>query len=299
MKILVTGSNGLIGSSLVPFLTTGGHQVVRLVRSLKPVREPQVLWDPEGGDIRAEGLEGLDGVVHLAGESIAEGRWTPEKKAAIRKSRVEGTKLLCETLARLKNAPKVLVCASAIGYYGSRGYETLTEQSSRGVGFLPEICQEWEAASASASGRGIRVVLLRTGIVLSSAGGALAKMVPIFRMGAGGILGDGRQVMSWVSIDDVVGIIAHALMTESFSGAANAVAPNPVTNREFTKTLGRVLKRPTLFPAPAFALRLLVGELADEALLASAKVVPGKLLQSGYSFRYPGLEEALRHVLAK
>ncbi len=297
MRILVTGSSGLIGSSLVPFLTTGGHGVTRLVRSQKSGDEP-VLWDPEAGTLDVARLEGLDAVVHLAGENIAE-RWTAEKKSKIRDSRVNGTRLLAESLARLGEPPKVFVCASAIGYYGDRGDEILREESPSGSGFLAEVCRQWEAAAQPAAEKGIRVANLRIGVVLSLAGGALAKMLPPFRMGAGGTIGSGRQYMSWIALDDVIGAIYHALTHETLRGSVNAVAPNPVTNREFTQTLGRVLSRPTLLPMPAFAARLAFGEMADELLLASTRVEPARLLATGFVFGYPELEGALRHVLGR
>ena len=253
-------------------------------------------WDPARGSIDAGKLEGVEGVVHLAGEAISE-RWTAEKKARIRDSRVKGTRLLCDTLAQLPTPPKVLVCASAIGYYGDRGAEVLTEESASGVGFLAEVCRAWEGATEPARQKGIRVVNLRFGVVLSTAGGALAKMLPPFRMGMGGILGSGKQYISWITLDDAIGAIRHALLTEPLQGPANAVAPQPVTNEEFTKTLGKVLGRPTLVPLPAFAARLMFGEMANELLLASARVQPAKLRATEYTFRYPDLEAGLRHLL--
>jgi uncharacterized protein (TIGR01777 family) len=235
--------------------------------------------------------------VHLAGENIAE-RWTPAKKVQIRDSRVKGTELLSKTLAGLSSPPAVLVSASAVGYYGDRGEEPLTDDSAPGRGFLAEVCQAWEAATEPARERGIRVVRLRLGVVLSAAGGALAKMLPPFRLGLGGRLGSGRQYVSWIALGDVVGSIQHAIVTGGLQGATNAVAPRAVTNQEFTKTLGKVLARPTAIPLPAFAARLMFGEMADELLLASARVQPAKLLASGYQFRHPELEAALRHLLA-
>jgi uncharacterized protein (TIGR01777 family) len=259
----------------------------------------EVPWDPAARSIATPGLEGLDAVVHLAGESIASGRWTAEKKARIRNSRVQGTQVLCEAFGQLARPPQVLVSASAIGYYGDRGTTVLREESRPGSDFLAEVCRAWEAATAPAVQRGIRVVLLRFGVVLSANGGALAKMLLPFKLGLGGVIGSGQQYMSWIALDDVIGAIQHALSTESLHGPANAVAPHPVTNREFTKTLGRVLRRPTLVPLPAFAARLAFGEMADALLLASQRVEPGRLLQSGYVFRYPELENALRHLLGQ
>jgi uncharacterized protein len=299
MKIAVTGSTGLVGSALVPFLTTGGHQVVRIVRSNGGVTEEAVSWDPSSGRIDASRLEGLDAVVHLAGENIAARRWNAAQKARIRDSRVQGTKLFCETLARLKHPPSVLVSASAIGFYGNRDDEGLSEVSPSGTGFLADVCREWEAATELAVGAGIRVVHLRFGVILSPRGGALATMLTPFRLGLGGRLGNGRQWMSWISLDDAVGSIYHALCSDHLRGPANAVAPNPVTNLEFTKTLGKVLGRPTIFPMPGFMARLAFGEMADDLLLASTKVLPRALLDSGYSFLHPNLEGALRHVLGK
>jgi uncharacterized protein (TIGR01777 family) len=298
MKILVTGASGLIGTALVSSLTSSGHEVTRLVRGQPKPGEKAAHWDPIAGSIDASALEGLDAVVHLAGENIAE-RWTAAKKARIRESRVKGTQLLCETLTRLSSPPKVLVSASAIGYYGDRGEETLTDDSPPGRGFLPEVCRAWEAATEPARQHGLRVVQLRLGVVLSAEGGALAKMLPPFRLGLGGVLGSGQQYMSWIALDDVVGAMQHALVTEALQGPTNAVAPRAVTNQEFTKTLGKVLGRPTAIPLPAFAARLMFGEMADELLLASARIQPTKLLASGYQFRYPKLEEALQHVLMR
>jgi uncharacterized protein len=302
MKVLVTGSSGLIGLALIPSLAAGGHQVIRLVRpksssSLSGVSE--VRWDPAEGKIESSGLESLDAVVHLAGENIAAGRWTAEQKAKIRDSRIKGTELLCSTLARLARPPKVLVSASAIGYYGDRGAESLREESPSGSGFLAEVSRQWEAATEAAARMGVRVVLTRFGVVLSSSGGALAKMLPPFRMGAGGKLGSGKQYMSWVALDDAVGSIHQLLSDEALRGPVNVVAPNPVTNLEFTKTLGRVLSRPTVASVPSFAARLVFGEMADALLLASTRVEPAKLQNAGYRFRYPDLEGALRHLLGK
>ena len=256
-------------------------------------------WDPMAGKLNPTALEGIDAVVHLAGENIAARRWTAKQKARIRESRVTGTRLLAESLARVARPPKVLICASAIGYYGNRGDERLDEESSSGNDFLAEVCREWEASAQAAIDKGIRVVFLRFGMILSPAGGALGKMLTPFRLGVGGIIGNGQQYMSWIALDDLIGAIYHALLDERLSGPVNAVSPNSVTNHEFTKTLGRVLGRPTLFPLPAFAARLAFGEMADGLLLSSARVEPLRLLSSGYTFRYPILREALRHLLGK
>ena len=295
MKILVTGATGLVGGALVPLLAGGGHEVVRLGRNAPGAGD--VRWDPERGVLDAKSLEGFDGVVHLAGENIAAGRWTAEKKRRIRESRVNGTRLLAETLAGLEQSPRVLVSASAIGFYGDRGDEELTEGSPAGSGFLSEVCREWETATEEAEGKGVRVVHARLGVVLARDGGALAKMLTPFRLGAGGIIGSGRQYMSWITLDDTVAAIGHLLATEAASGPVNVVAPAAVTNREFTKTLGRVLRRPTLFPMPGFAARLAFGEMADALLLASTRVKPAGLLDSGYAFGHGTLEEGLHHVL--
>jgi uncharacterized protein (TIGR01777 family) len=299
MHVLVSGSTGLVGSALVPFLTTGGHQVTRLVRSAPRSGAKEVPWDPARGRVPTPGLEGVDAVVHLAGENIASGRWTAEKKARIRDSRVQGTRLLCEALAELAEPPKVLVSASAIGYYGDCGDRVLREDSPPGDDFLAEVCRGWEDATQPARQRGIRVVNLRFGIVLSPAGGALSKMLTPFKLGLGGVIGSGEQYMSWIALDDVVGAIHHALVTETLQGPVNAVAPQPVTNREFTRTLGRVLGRPTLFPMPAFAARTIFGEMADALLLASTRVDATRLRETDYAFRFADLESALRHLLGK
>jgi len=298
MNILVTGSRGLIGRALVPFLTAGGHRVIRLVRSKASSDAGDVVWDPAAGMIDRAALAGLEAVVHLAGENIF-GRWTARKKAQIRDSRVHATRLLSESLAQLSRPPRVFVCASVAGFYGDRGSEILREESASGSSFLAEVCREWEAATHAAANAGIRVVNLRTGIVLAAAGGALATMLLPFRLGLGGRIGSGRQFLSWITLDDLLEVILHALRTEALRGPVNAVAPNPVTNLEFTRTLGRVLLRPTLFPVPAFAARLVLGEMADELLLASARLEPARLRATGFRFRFPELEGALRHLLGK
>ncbi|MCK6557943.1 TIGR01777 family protein [candidate division KSB1 bacterium] len=293
MKVLVTGSTGLIGSAFIKALHAQGHQVVRLVRAPLASSEPVVKWDPAAGTIDTPGLEGLDAVVHLAGETIAR-RWTAARKRSIRESRVAGTRLLAQTLARLQRPPKTLISASAIGYYGDRGDTVLREDSGPGTGFLPETSVAWEQAAQPAAQAGIRVAHPRTGVLLTTAGGALKEMLLPFRLGVGGVLGSGRQYWSWIAFDDVIGGLLHALHNENLSGPFNLVAPQPVTNREFTKVLGRALSRPTVMPAPKFALRLLLGEMAEGLLFASARVEPAKLLAAGYQFRYPDLEGALR-----
>ncbi len=297
MRIAVTGAGGLVGSALVPFLATDGHAVIRLVRGSP--RSEDILWDPAGGVTDLSRLEGVDAAVHLAGENIAAGRWTPRRKEEIRRSRVEGTRRLSESLARLSRPPRVLVSASAIGFYGDRGNEILTEDSAPGGDFLAQVCREWEAATEPASQAGVRVVHLRFGMILSPAGGALRKMLPPFKLGAGGRIGSGEQYVSWIAIDDAIGAIHHAVCTESLKGAVNGVAPAPVTNAEFTRVLARVLSRPAVFPMPAFAARLAFGEMADALLLSSQRVMPARLQASGYRFQHPELEGALRHLLGR
>jgi len=297
MDVAVSGSSGLVGSALVRFLTTEGHRVVRLVRTSPDVDD--ILWDPARGVENASRLEAVDAVVHLAGKNLAAGRWTPERKEDMRRSRVEGTRKLSESLARLTRRPKALVSASAVGYYGNRGDEVLTEGSSPGMDFLAQVCQEWEAATEPAVRAGIRVVHLRFGMILSPAGGALKRMLLPFKLGVGGRIGNGAQYVSWVAIDDAVGAIHHVICTGSLEGPINLVSPSPVTNAEFTWTLARVLSRPALASMPAFAARLVFGELADALLLSSQRVVPARLQQSGYTFRYPEIEAALCHLLGR
>jgi hypothetical protein len=296
MNFLITGSSGLIGQALIPALNRGGHSVASLVRFRPQAGASLVYWNPAVGEIDAAKLEGFDAVVHLAGESVS-GRWTPVKKQAIRESRVQGTRVLCEALAKVSQRPRVLVAASASGYYGDRGDEVLREESAAGTSFLSQVCEEWEAATKPAAEGGIRVVNLRIGFVLSRAGGGLAKMLPAFRLGVGGKIGSGRQYMSWIEIDDLVQIILFAAATQTLSGPANAAAPNSVRNSEFTKALGRVLGRLTFVPMPAFAVRLAFGEMGEELLLASTRMEPARLLSAGYQFRFPQLEGALRYLL--
>jgi uncharacterized protein len=295
MKILVSGSHGLVGKALIRSLTSAGHEIARLVRN-KPSGTREVEWYPNQGKLDAASLDGFDAVVHLAGESIASSRWSDEKKRAIRDSRVKGTALLSDALARVSRPPSVFVSASAIGYYGNRGDELLTENSAAGNDFLSNVCVEWENATKPAIEKGIRTVHARFGIILDKNEGALAKMLTPFRMGVGGRIGNGRQWMSWIGIDDVVSGLKF-LIKESVSGPVNFVAPNPVTNAEFTKTLGRVLSKPTLFPMPEFGVRLAFGEMGDALLLGSQRVVPALLQQRGFSLVYPSLESALRQIL--
>jgi uncharacterized protein (TIGR01777 family) len=299
LHVLVSGSTGLIGSALVPFLTTGGHRVTRIVRGAVRQGEAAVQWNPATGELDTGDVQPVDAVVHLAGENIAGARWSTAIKARIKESRGTATRQLCESLARLEPRPKVLICASAIGYYGDRGAEVLTDDSASGTGFLAEVCRAWETATAPAANSGIRVVNLRFGVVLSAAGGALATMLLPFQFGAGGTIGGGEQYMSWIALDEVPGVTLHALLRDTVRGALNVVTPQPVTNREYTKTLGRVLKRPTLLAVPTAAARLAFGEMADEMLLASTRVEPARLLATHYRFGFPELEPALRHTLGR
>lgn len=296
-RIAVSGASGLIGFKLCASLEADGAQVLRLVRGrdLNPTKE--LFWDPAEGFLTPERLNGQQAVVHLAGESIADGRWNEEKKRRILRSRVDGTATLARTLAGLDEKPEALVCASAIGFYGDRGDELLTEESESGSGFLADVCRQWEAAAEPARKAGIRVVSLRFGMVLSRDGGALQKMLTPFRLGGGGVVGSGKQYWSWIHVNDVVGLIRHAIATAELSGPVNATAPAPVTCAEFTKTLGRVLHRPTVVPMPAFLARAALGEMANELLLSSARVVPRKAEQSGYKFEFTDLESALRREL--
>ena len=298
MKILVSGSHGLVGTALVRSLTGDGHEVIRLVRGEHAVGAPEVGWQPQQGRIDVEHLEGIHAVVHLAGENIASGRWSAEKKKAIRESRVKGTALLSDALARLSRPPSVFLSASAIGYYGDRGDESLTEKSAPGKDFLSSVCVEWEQATRPAVEKGIRTVYTRFGIILDPNEGALGKMLPPFRMGVGGRVGDGKQWMSWIALDDVVNGLKFLLEDESIKGPVNFVAPEPVRNAEFTKTLGRILKRPTFFPVPAFGARLAFGEMADALLLSSQKVEPSVLEDKGFMFTWPTLEPALQHLIS-
>ena len=300
LTVAVTGSGGLIGSELCHFLTTGGHSVVRLVRGepAKPTFDDgtsQRQWNPDVADPAA--LAGVDAVVHLAGENIADGRWSAAKKRAIRESRVGPTRRLAEAVAGA--GVKVLVSASAVGVYGDRGDDELTDFAQTDGNFLADVCTEWEAAAEPAAAAGVRVVHPRTGVVLSPKGGALAKQLPAFRAGGGAVVGSGRQWVPWIGIQDMVGALHHLLMTDGLSGPVNCVAPEPVTNRDFGRTLARVLRRPYLLTVPAPALRLLFGELADAALLASQRAVPKRLLDSGFTFDHPTLEAALRSVLGR
>ena len=295
MRIAISGATGLVGTALSKKLAEDGHKIIPMVRKSSSAEE--IFWNASSGKIEAKMLDGVDAVVHLAGESIATGRWNVAKKQRIRESRSKGTELIADTLAQLDNKPKVFVCASAIGFYGDSRTEAMDETAGHGDGFLSEVCQDWEAACKPAVSAGIRTVNARFGIILSPKGGALKEMLTPFKMGAGGVLGSGKQVLSWVSLDDTVGALVHAIENESVSGPLNITAPNANTNAEFTKTLGHVLGRPTIFPMPAFAARLLFGEKADALLLTGCRVVPTKLEETGYKFQHEHLEPALRHLL--
>ena len=298
MNIAIAGSSGFIGAALVAFLEAGGHTVVRLVRRSPAPGSNEIFWNPAQGVLDDASLEGLDGVVNLAGENLAQGRWTRRKKSRIVTSRLDSTRLLARVLSAMKSPPKVWISASAIGAYGHRGDDPLTEKSARGSGFLAGLCQEWEQAALSTGDGGIRVVTIRTGVVMGP-GGALKKMLLPFKWGLGGPIGSGHQYMSWIDLDDAVRAILHLITTPALQGPVNLVSPNPVTNRDFTRTLGRVLRRPTFIPLPAVMARLVFGEMADEMLLASTRVLPTALVDSGFEFRYPSLEDALRHALGK
>jgi uncharacterized protein (TIGR01777 family) len=296
LRVAITGASGLIGSMLAPALISGGHQVVRIVR--KAPAPGEIRWDPAGAGLDPAALRGVDAVVHLAGENIGEGRWTESRKRAILESRTVGTRLLAEAMAKAPSGPRTLVSASAIGYYGERGDEKLTEASTPGFGFLPEVCVAWEAATAPAADAGLRVVRVRTGLVLAKSGGLLQRLLLPFRLGLGARLGDGRQWMSWISAADLIGVYRHTL-EGTMSGPVNATAPGAVRNREFTAALGRALHRPAVLVLPRTALRLAFGQKADDAVLVSAHAVPTALEHTGYQFRHPALAAALAHELGE
>lgn len=295
MSILIYGGSGLVGTALLAALRADGRDAV----GVRAPRTGDAAWDPAAGANELAAMEGAEAIVQLAGASIGEGRWTPERKSVLRSSRIDCTRLLVDAMARLRGKPSVFVCASAVGYYGSRGDEVLTESSTAGTDFLGKLTQEWEEQARRAEAAGIRTVLMRFGVILSAKGGALPRMLTPFKLGAGGRLGDGKQWMPWVAIDDVVGAILWAMKNAVARGAVNVVAPNPVQNAEFTRVLARVLHRPAIFPAPAFALRLMLGEMADALLFSSQRAKPEKLLSAGYKFRFENLEPALREVLGR
>ncbi|HXP69371.1 MAG TPA: TIGR01777 family oxidoreductase [Candidatus Dormibacteraeota bacterium] len=294
MKTLISGSSGLIGGAAATALKSDGHDVVHLVRPGKMPNPGDVQWDPMRATVDVAAIEGVEVVLHLSGAGIADGRWTEERKQLLRSSRIDTTRVLVDSLLRLKQKPRLLIVASAIGYYGNRGDEILTESSTTGTDFLALVCRDWEAEASRAAARGIRTVMLRTGVVLSGKGGALPKMLTPFKFGIGGRLGSGQQWMSWIAIEDVMGIIRNAIANEQVSGPVNVVAPNPVRNEEFTRLLAAMLHRPAIFPAPAFVLRLAMGEMADAVLLSSDRVKPERMLAAGYKFRFEILEPALR-----
>lgn len=296
MRVLITGASGLIGTALQKSFQEKGYEM--LLASRKEANDAEhIQWDAETGFAEPEKLEGIDTVVHLAGEGISALRWTEEKKKAIRDSRVHGTRSVVEAISKLKTKPKVFVASSAIGFYGDRGDEEMTETSAAGDTFLAEVSKDWEAEARRAEDSGIRTVLLRTGIVLSKDGGALGTMLTPFKFGVGGVVGSGKQWMSWISLDDQLAIINYAIENETIRGAVNAVSPNPVTNQEFTKTLGEVLYRPTILPLPEFAVSMVFGEMGDALLLASTKVLPKRLQDAGFEFKYPDLKPAIEHTV--
>ncbi len=299
MLVAVTGASGLIGTALVRRLQAEGHQVLRLTRS-RPSGPDQVQWDPMAGRLDPDALAKADAVVHLAARNIGDRlRWTAATKRDLLQTRVEGTGLVAETMAGLAEGPRVLVCASGVGFYGDRGDEVLTEASSGGRGFLADVVRRWEQAADPARAAGLRVVHLRTGPVQTAAGAGLPKQALMFRLGIGGRLGSGRQWLSWISLDDIAGAYLHALTREDLDGPVNAVAPNPVTNAEFTATLARILRRPAVLHVPAFGPRLVLGEAADELLFVSQRARPARLQATGYRFQFPELEPALRHTLGR
>ena len=299
MKILVSGSSGVIASTLIPFLTTGGHRVFRMVRSEGKRGSNAVYYNPSQGFIEAEKMENMDAVIHLAGENIGSAPWTAAKKKRILESRTQSTALLAAALAGLKHPPKLFACASAIGYYGNRGEEVLDESARPGNNFISAVCRQWEASAKPAVRAGIRTVFLRIGVVLTPAGGALQKLLPLFRTGLGGTIGSGRQYISWIGIDDMAELMLHVAANPNIEGPLNVVGPQPVTNADFAKTLGRVLSRPSVFRVPETPVHAVFGQMGAETVLSSTRVMPEKLAATGYRFRHPDLTAALSHVLGK
>jgi len=298
MKILISGASGLIGTHLIPTLKAKGHEIFSLVRKT-PKSSDEIRWDAKEGfsDSEQAKLENFDAVIHLAGDNVASENWSPEKKRRIRESRTVGTRVLVDALRKTQNPPKIFVSASATGFYGNRGDEVLTEESPKGEGFLPEVCDEWEREAHKAEDFGARTTFLRTGVVLTKDGGALEKMLTPFKFGVGGTVGSGKQWMSWIALDDVLDIYHFALENDALRGAVNTTAPNPATNEEFTEALGKVLNRPTILPVPEFAIKLLFGEMGERLLLEGQKVLPKKLQDAGFEFKYPNLEEALKQAV--
>jgi uncharacterized protein (TIGR01777 family) len=299
LHILMSGASGVVGSSLIPFFTTGGHRVTRLVRRTRLRDENERFWDPQKGVLDIQDTDEFDVVIHLSGENIGQGWWTPQKKKKIIESRNMTTSLIAETIARLKKPPRAFLCASAIGYYGDRGNEVMTEENACGADFISGVCDEWEQAAFPALDKRIRTVFLRIGVVLSPVGGALQRLLPSFKMGLGGKVGSGEQYLSWIGMDDLIGAVYHIINDDSLTGPINIVGPKPVTYLEMTRTLARVISRPTLFTIPAWLIKLVFGEMGKEVLLSSTRVKPEKLMAAGYRFRHPELEGALRHLLGR
>lgn len=297
MKILVTGSSGLVGTALIDRLKEEHHEPTRLVRHAGKGAAPQVMWQPDDGILNPKEIAGFDAVINLAGESISDGRWTEEKKRRIRDSRVNGTRLLCETLAELSPPPRVLISASAMGYYGDRGKQVLDEDSARGEGFLADVCRDWEVATEPAKAAGIRVVNFRIGLVLSEKGGALPKMLMPFKFGLGGVVGSGEQYMSWITLDDLVSAIIFCIEHKALSGPVNGMTPNPISNKKFTQALGKALHRPAFMPLPAFMVKTLMGEMGEELLLSSTRALPQRLIDHGFQFQSPTIQEAFASLL--
>ncbi|RJO70574.1 MAG: TIGR01777 family protein [Myxococcales bacterium] len=299
LRIAISGASGLIGAELARSLSAEGHSILPLVRRREQDASEAVFWDPAKGRIDSESLNGIDVMIHLAASNLGDGRWTPARKAEIVNSRVGGTSLLAKTLPALARPPNVWLCASAVGFYGSREPEDIVDEAAGpGTGFLAEVCRVWEQAAAPAVAAGLRTMFMRFGVVLAPHGGALAKLLPVFKLGLGGPIGNGRQMMSWVALDEIPSVVRHLIATEALAGPVNVVSPHPVPNREFARELGAALNRPAVLPAPAFALRLAFGEMAEETVLAGQNVKCGKLLESGYSFRWPDVGPALKAMLS-
>jgi hypothetical protein len=297
MKIIISGASGLVGSALTNAFRAEGHSLLHLARPGRRLSTHEIRWDPPSAQVDVPALEAADAVVHLSGAKISEGRWTPERKRVLRSSRIDSTRLLVDSLAQLRQKPHVFVSASAVGYYGNRGDQILTESSEPGGDFLSLLARDWEAEASRAAQAGIRAVILRFGVILSNHGGALPQMIRPFRFGVGGRLGSGRQWLSWIALEDVLGIIRSAIADAHIQGPVNVVAPDPVRNADFARIVGRTLHRPALFPAPKFMLRLALGEMADTLLLASQRVLPDQLLKANYTFQFRELETALKTLL--